>query len=99
MLQYHILRDGDICGMNSDFDSALDRLRGMIPALDLRNFTSKDIAPLNPNMFWRVPLFSESVRDMEVKLDMNTRQKAVFRCLQAAHARDFLLAIPIDGLG
>jgi len=36
---------------------------------------------------------------MEVKLDMNTKQKAVFRCLQAAHAQDFLLAIPIDGLG
>ncbi|KAK2373110.1 hypothetical protein QL285_074171 [Trifolium repens] len=29
---------------------------------------------------------------------MTTRQKAVFGCLQAAHAQDFLLAILIDGL-
>jgi hypothetical protein len=30
---------------------------------------------------------------------MTTRQKAIFGCLQAEHAQDFLLAIPIDGLG
>ncbi|MCI61184.1 auxilin-like protein, partial [Trifolium medium] len=30
---------------------------------------------------------------------MTTRQKTVFECLKAAHARDFLLAILIDGLG
>ena len=35
---------------------------------------------------------------MEVKFDMTVRQKSVFGCLQAAHAQDFLLAIPIDGL-
>jgi len=44
-------------------------------------------------------LFSKSVQDMEVKFDMTTRQKAIFGCLQAAHAQDFLLAILIDGLG
>ena len=42
--------------------------------------------------------FSKSVQDMEVKFDMTTRQKAIFGCLQATHAQDFLLAIPIDGL-
>ncbi|WJX46713.1 hypothetical protein P8452_33486 [Trifolium repens] len=36
---------------------------------------------------------------MEVKFNMTTREKAVFGCLRAAHAQDFLLAIPIDGLG
>jgi len=36
---------------------------------------------------------------MEVKFDMTTRQKTIFGCLQAPHAQDFLLAIPIDGLG
>jgi len=36
---------------------------------------------------------------MEVKFDMTTRQKAIFGCLQATHAQDFFLAIPIDGLG
>ncbi|GJV90266.1 hypothetical protein Tco_1538079 [Tanacetum coccineum] len=39
------------------------------------------------------------VKDMEVHFDMTMRQKAVFECLRAPHAQDFLLAIPIDGLG
>jgi len=30
---------------------------------------------------------------MEVKFDMTTRQKGILRCLQAAHAYDFLLTI------
>ncbi|MCI33385.1 hypothetical protein A2U01_0054602, partial [Trifolium medium] len=36
---------------------------------------------------------------MEVNFQLTTRQKGVFGCLQAAHAQDFLLAIPIEGLG
>nr|GEY72894.1 putative reverse transcriptase domain-containing protein [Tanacetum cinerariifolium] len=39
------------------------------------------------------------VKDMEVHFDMTMRQKAVFECLRAPHAQDFLLAILIDGLG
>jgi hypothetical protein len=30
---------------------------------------------------------------------MTTRKKTIFGSLQATHAHDFLLAIPIDGLG
>ncbi|MCH92237.1 auxilin-like protein [Trifolium medium] len=37
--------------------------------------------------------------DLKIKFSMNTRHKANFGCLQATHARDFLLAIIIDGLG
>ncbi|GKA95149.1 putative reverse transcriptase domain-containing protein, partial [Tanacetum coccineum] len=37
--------------------------------------------------------------DSSVDYDMTVRQKAVFECLQAPHAQDFLLPIPIDGLG
>ncbi|GKB88381.1 hypothetical protein Tco_0960653 [Tanacetum coccineum] len=44
-------------------------------------------------------LFSEMVKDMEVHFDMTMRQKAVFECLRTPDAQDFLLAIPIDGLG
>ncbi|GJW29230.1 putative reverse transcriptase domain-containing protein [Tanacetum coccineum] len=40
----------------------------------------------------------EMVKDMKVHFDMTVRQKAVFECLRASHAQDFLLAIPIDGL-
>ncbi|MCI57391.1 hypothetical protein A2U01_0078642, partial [Trifolium medium] len=36
---------------------------------------------------------------MEVDFVMTERQKAVFGCLKATHAQDFLLVIPIDGLG
>lgn len=43
--------------------------------------------------------FSKIVKDMEIHFDMTIRQKAVFECLRAPHAQDFLLAIPIDGLG
>ncbi|GJW75766.1 hypothetical protein Tco_0135136 [Tanacetum coccineum] len=39
------------------------------------------------------------VADMEVHFDMTMRHKAVFEYLRAPHAQDFLLAIPIDGLG
>ncbi|GKB30286.1 hypothetical protein Tco_0869687, partial [Tanacetum coccineum] len=35
----------------------------------------------------------------EVHFDMTMRQKAVFECLGAPHAQDFLLPIPIGGLG
>ncbi|GKB22858.1 hypothetical protein Tco_0862259 [Tanacetum coccineum] len=44
-------------------------------------------------------IFSEMVKDMEAHFDMTVRQKAVFKCLRAPHAQDFLLYIPIDGLG
>ncbi|MCI42729.1 auxilin-like protein, partial [Trifolium medium] len=36
---------------------------------------------------------------MEVDFVMIRRQKVVFGSLKEAHAQDFLLAIPIDGLG
>ncbi|GKB26446.1 hypothetical protein Tco_0865847 [Tanacetum coccineum] len=40
-------------------------------------------------------LFSEMVKDMEVHFDMTMRRKAVFECLRAPHAQDFLLTITI----
>jgi hypothetical protein len=43
-------------------------------------------------------LFDKIVQGLEVKFDVTTRQKIVFGCLQATHAQDFLLAIPIDEL-
>ncbi|GKD38767.1 hypothetical protein Tco_1258974 [Tanacetum coccineum] len=36
---------------------------------------------------------------MEVHFNMTVKQQAVFECLRAPHARDFLLVILIDGLG
>ncbi|GKD62531.1 hypothetical protein Tco_1300040, partial [Tanacetum coccineum] len=39
------------------------------------------------------------IKDMEVRFDMIMRQKAVFDCVRALHAHDFLLAIAINMLG
>jgi hypothetical protein len=40
-----------VCGMDSDFDSALDDLHETILSFYLSNLIRKDIVPLKPNMF------------------------------------------------
>ena len=93
------MRHNGAYGMDSDFGRALDGLSVAIPNFYLRNFTSKDIVLPKAQHILASVLFSKIVKDMDVKFDMTTRQKIIFSCLQAAHAQDFLLAIPIDGLG
>ncbi|KAL5703887.1 hypothetical protein ACHQM5_022381 [Ranunculus cassubicifolius] len=99
VLQDHILRDTGIYGMDSDFENDVDCLRITIPSFDLDSFTNKDTVPPKAQHALASALFSKIIQDMEVTFDMTARQKAVFGSLQAAHAQDFLLAIPIDGLG
>jgi hypothetical protein len=99
VLQDHILRDSGVYDMDSDFHTALDGLRDMIPTFDLSSFASKDTVPHKAQHTLASGLFSKIVQDMEVNFKMTIRQKAVFGCLRASHAQDFLLAIPIDGLG
>ncbi|KAK2357042.1 hypothetical protein QL285_094353 [Trifolium repens] len=98
MLQDHILRDSEVCGMDVDFDNPLDGLREMIPTLDFSNFTSKDIVPPKAQHVLASALFSKIVKDIEVNFQLTTRQKVVFGCLQTTHAQNFLLAIQIEGL-
>ncbi|GKD14458.1 hypothetical protein Tco_1198865, partial [Tanacetum coccineum] len=62
-------------------------------------FTNKDIAPSKAKQTLASAFFRKMVKDMEVHFDMTVRQKAVFECLRAPHAHDFLLVIPIDGQG
>lgn len=45
VFQDHILRDTVICGMDSNFDRALNGFSVAIPDFDLSSFTSKDIVP------------------------------------------------------
>ena len=97
MLQDLILRDSGLSGMDSNFDNALDGLRGTFPYFDVSSFTNKYTVLSNAQHVLASALFSKIVQDMEVKFDMTTRHKADFGCLQAAHVQDFLLAIPIDG--
>ncbi|GKE10159.1 hypothetical protein Tco_1413710, partial [Tanacetum coccineum] len=88
-----------ICGMDDDYVSALNCLRDTIPSFDFSCFTNKNTAPSKAQQTLVSALFGKLVKDREVHFDMTVRQKAVFQCLRAPHAQDFLLAIPIDGLG
>jgi len=85
-LQDHILRYIRICGMDSDFDNALDGLHGTIPNFDVSIFTIKDTVPPKAQHVLASVLFSKIVQHMEVKFDNTTRQKTIFGCLQVAHA-------------
>ncbi|GJV48940.1 retrovirus-related pol polyprotein from transposon TNT 1-94 [Tanacetum coccineum] len=91
--------NSDICGMDDDYVSTLACLRDTIPSFDFSGFTNKDTAPSKAQQTLTNVLFSEMVKDMEVYFDMTIRHKAVFECLRAPQAQDFLLAIPIDGFG
>nr|GEU76637.1 auxilin-like protein [Tanacetum cinerariifolium] len=98
VLRDHLLRDSGICGMDDDYVSSLACLRDMIPSFDFSCFTNKDTAPFKTQQTPTSAFFSEIVKDMEVHFDIPVRHKAVFECLYALHAQDFLLDIPIDGL-
>ncbi|GKB55977.1 retrovirus-related pol polyprotein from transposon TNT 1-94 [Tanacetum coccineum] len=82
-----------------DYVSALACLRDTIPSFDFSGFTNKDTVPSKAQQTLANVIFSEMVKDTEVHFDMTMRQKAVFECLRGPHAQDFLLAVPIDGLG
>ncbi|KAJ0540593.1 hypothetical protein HanRHA438_Chr09g0374631 [Helianthus annuus] len=99
VLQDHILRDSSICGMDSDYVCALACLRDTIPSFDFSGFTNKDTPPPKAQHALASALFHKIVHKIEVQFDLTVRQKAVFECLGAPNAQDFLLAIPIDGLG
>ncbi|KAF5765692.1 hypothetical protein HanXRQr2_Chr15g0706721 [Helianthus annuus] len=85
--------------MDSDYFCALACLRDTIPSFDFSGFTNKDTAPPKAQHALASALFSKIVNEIEVQFDLTVRQKAVFECLRAPHAQDFLLAMPIDGLG
>ncbi|GKC30260.1 hypothetical protein Tco_1037554 [Tanacetum coccineum] len=99
VLQDHILRDIGICGMDDDYVSALACLRDTISSFDFSSFTNKDTVPSKAQQTLANVPFSEMIKDMKVHFEMTLRQKAVFKCLRALHAQDFLLAISIDRLG
>ncbi|KAK2422468.1 hypothetical protein QL285_033000 [Trifolium repens] len=84
--------------MDSNFHNALDYLRDTIPSSDFSSFTSKNTVPPKAQHVLASVLFNKIVMDMELNFQLTTRQKAIFGCLQAANAQDFLLAIPIEGL-
>ncbi|GJW90618.1 putative reverse transcriptase domain-containing protein [Tanacetum coccineum] len=54
VLQYHILCDSGICGMDVDYASALACLSDTIPSFDFNVFTNKDTPRLNAQQTLRV---------------------------------------------
>jgi hypothetical protein len=70
MLQNQLLRDSRVCGVDSDFVSALDGLHETIPSFDLSNFTRKDIVPLKTQHVLAHVLFGKIVQDMKLKFNI-----------------------------
>ncbi|XP_076935722.1 uncharacterized protein LOC143602539 [Bidens hawaiensis] len=98
-LQDHILRE---CGgglFDSDYRGALDTLHYSLPDLDLGGFDFKDTAPPKAQKILANALYGEIVKTVEEKFALSPRQRAVFECLRAPHALDFLSVVPIEGLG
>ncbi|KAL6558402.1 hypothetical protein OROMI_018753 [Orobanche minor] len=98
-LQDHILMDTGVESMDDNFHKALEALQATLLDYDFSSFTSKDTAPLKAQSILASALFGKVVKDMDRDYELSDRQKAVFDCLRATHAQDFLLAIPIEGLG
>ncbi|XP_076956600.1 uncharacterized protein LOC143631862 [Bidens hawaiensis] len=99
VLQDHILRE---CGgglFDSDYRGALDTLHNSLPDLDLGGFDFKDIAPPKAQKILANALYGEIVKTVEEKFALSPRQRAVFECLRAPHAQDFLSVVTIEGLG
>ncbi|KAJ0535373.1 putative exostosin [Helianthus annuus] len=98
-LQDHILREcgGDV--LDSDYRSALDLLHSSLPDLDIGGFYIKDTAPPKSQKILANALYGEIVKRFEEKFVLSPRQRAVFECLRAPHAQDFLSVAPIEGLG
>ncbi|KAJ0843610.1 putative exostosin [Helianthus annuus] len=99
VLQDHILRE---CGgelLDSDYKGALDNLHSSLPDLDLGGFYIKDTAPIKAQKILANALYGEIVKTVEEKFAFSPRQRAVFECLRAPHAQDFLSVVPIEGLG
>jgi hypothetical protein len=85
--------------MDLDFDHALDGLYDTILTFDFSNFANKDIVPLKSNMFWRVYFLIRLLTTWKLILTWPQGKKIVFGCLKTEHAHNFLVTIPIDGLG
>ncbi|XP_022040435.1 uncharacterized protein LOC110942984 [Helianthus annuus] len=98
-LQDHILRDSGIAGLDSDYVCALDCMHMSLPDFDIGGFSNKDTAPPKAQNALASALFSRIVQSLGEKFSLFPRQKAVFNCLRAPHAQDFLTVIPIEGLG
>lgn len=98
-LQDHILRGCGSDGVDSDYGYAMDRLRMSLPDFDLSGFSNMDTAPPKAQNVLACGLYSGIVQSLGVKFDLSPRQKAVFECLRAPHAQNFLTVVPIEGLG
>jgi hypothetical protein len=73
VLHDHILRNSEVCSMNSNFDNVLDGLHDTIPTFNLSSCTSKDTVPPKGHYVLASAMFSKIVEDMEVNFQLTTR--------------------------
>ncbi|KAJ0481293.1 hypothetical protein HanIR_Chr13g0641021 [Helianthus annuus] len=71
----------------------------LFPTLILAVSTLKTPPPPKSQKILANALYGEIVKRFEEKFVLSPRQRAVFECLRAPHAQDFLSVAPIEGLG
>ncbi|KAJ0809205.1 putative exostosin [Helianthus annuus] len=98
-LQYHILRNNGVVGLDGEYLQALERLNVSLSDFDIGGFSNKDTAPSKPQKNLANALFSKIAQSLGEIFDLSSHQKAVWGCLNGPHAQDFLTVIPIERLG
>ncbi len=60
---------------------------------------AKDTAPNKPQKTLASAFNCKTIQTTGEIFEMSSCQKTVFECLKESHAQDFLIALPINGLG
>ena len=98
-LQDHILRGCDTPPMGNVFDTVIASLHLSIPDFDLSNLAPTATVPFRLQHVLVKAYYNKISSGLEREFELSARQKAVIGCVQSEHAKDFLLAIPMEGLG
>ncbi|KAF9592586.1 hypothetical protein IFM89_016037 [Coptis chinensis] len=97
-LQNHILRSCGTVPMGEILSDATSALRLCLPDFDLDSLAVNATVPSKPQKVLAEAFYGKIVASLEREFEFSTRQKAVMGCLQSEHAKDFLLAISMEGL-
>jgi hypothetical protein len=98
-LQSYILRDCDIPPLGKPFTEASLALQETLPGVDLSSLSNVDTVPPKPMHYLAGIYFGEVSKRLATDYVLTDRQQAVIGSIGAQHAQDFLMAIPIEGLG
>ncbi|KAM0000884.1 putative exostosin [Helianthus debilis subsp. tardiflorus] len=76
-----------------------ERLHESLHVFDLGGFSNNNTAPKKPQKTLANALCCRIAQSLGEDFHLSPRQKTVIECLQRPHAQDFLIVIPIEGLG